>query len=88
MELFPACASVFSPYSIVGTRANQSCNIKCILLGNDHGEFNAMLVFQGRRAVFDLGGGRENHSVRAGGCSVTNLLTDLVNKNLHSLFIF
>lgn len=33
-----------------------------------------VVVFQGRRAVFDLGGGRENHSVPAGGCSVANLL--------------
>lgn len=35
----------FSPYSAVGTMTNQRCSIKCILLGNDHGEFNAMLVY-------------------------------------------
>lgn len=44
IELFPACLNVFSPYSTVGTMTNQSCSIKCILLGNDRGEFDAMLV--------------------------------------------
>lgn len=37
-------------------------------------------VFQGRRAIFDLGGGRQNHSVKADGCSIANLLADLGKK--------
>lgn len=47
-------------------------------------------VFQGRRAIFDHGGGRESYSVQAGGCSVTNLLAVSGDKetNLHSLFFF
>lgn len=27
-----------------------------------------LAIFQGGRAIFDLGGGRENHNVQAGGC--------------------
>lgn len=34
----------FFPYSTLVTMTNQSCSIKCILLGNDCGEFDAMLV--------------------------------------------
>lgn len=34
----------FLPYSTLVTMTNQSCSIKCILLGNNRGEFDAMLV--------------------------------------------
>lgn len=47
-----------------------------------------LAVFQGRRAIFDLGGGRENHSVQAGGCSVANLLADLGKKKSAFSFDF
>lgn len=46
-----------------------------------------LAVFQGRRAIFDLGGGRENHSVQAGGCSVANVLA-VWGKKICILFIF
>lgn len=47
-----------------------------------------LAVFQGGRAIFDLGGGRENHSVQSRGSSVANSLAVLGKKYLHSLFIF
>lgn len=47
-----------------------------------------LAVFQGGRAIFDLGGGRENHSVQAGGCSVANSLPVGRKIYLHFLFIF
>lgn len=46
-----------------------------------------LAVFQGRRAIFDLGGERENHSVQAGGCSVANVLA-VWGKKICILFIF
>lgn len=33
-----------------------------------------LAVFQGGRAICDFGGGRENHDMQAGGCSIANLL--------------
>lgn len=47
-----------------------------------------LAVFQGGRAIFDFGGGRENHSVQAGGCSVANSLAVSRKKYLCFLFIF
>lgn len=47
-----------------------------------------LAVFQGGRAICDFGGGRENHDMQAGGCSIANLLAVQGKKNLHFLFIF
>lgn len=44
MGLFPVCLNWFFPtYSTVSTVSNQSCSMKCVLQGNDHDEFDAVL---------------------------------------------
>lgn len=47
-----------------------------------------LAVFQGGRAIFDFGGGRENHRVQAGGCSIANLLAVLGEKKICIFSLF